>query len=90
MEGKMKDILYFYLPTCPHCAKATKEIEEIRKEHPEYAAVKVQMVDESANEDFAAKFDYNYVPCMYLDGDKKIGGQCDKDKLLALFKEAKG
>lgn len=48
------------------------------------------MVDESANEDFAAKFDYNYVPCMYLDGDKKIEGQCDKDKLLALFKEAKG
>lgn len=86
----MKDILYFYLPTCPHCAKATKEIEEIRKEHPEYAAVKVQMVDESANEEFAAKFDYNYVPCFYVDGVKRIEGQCDKQALAAMFDDVIG
>lgn len=84
----MKEVLYFFLPTCPHCAKATKEIEEIKKEHPEFANVNVRMVDESINEDFAAKFDYNYVPCMYIDGKKYIEGDCDKDKLIAMFKDA--
>lgn len=86
----MKDVLYFYLPKCPYCAQASKDIEELKKENPRYAKIDIKTVDESLNEEFAAKFDYNYVPCFYVDGVKRIEGQCDKRALAAMFDDVIG
>ena len=38
----------------------------------------------------SAKLTKRYVPCMYVDGVKYIEGDCDKEKILAMFKEIAG
>ena len=86
----MKEVLFFYIPTCSHSAQAIADIEEIKKEYPQYANIVIRKVDETLNPAFADKFDYNYVPCMYVDGIKYIEGDCDKEKILAMFKEIAG
>lgn len=86
----MKEVLFFYLPTCPHCKKAFELIDEVKKEYPQYAKITIRDVDETLNPELSDKFDYDYVPCMFVDGKKVIEGECDKDKIVAMFKDIVG
>ena len=65
-----KEVLMMVMAGCPHCRNAFEMMDTLRQEHPEYAAVKVKIVDETIEKDFAASLDYYYVPTFYVDGQK--------------------
>jgi len=84
----MKEVKMFTMETCPHCKKAILLMEEICKEHPEYKAVKIEKIDESKQADYAAKFDYYYVPTFYVGGVKMHEGPPTKEALKKVYAEA--
>ena len=87
----MKEVLYFYLEACPYCHQADELIEEIKKENAKYKNVVIRKVEESLNREFSDKFGYDYVPCMYVDGDKIIEGKnCTKENLIKMFDDVLG
>ena len=67
----MTPITYFQLPYCPYCAKANQAIEELTAEHPEYAQVQIDRIDdENPPADLPYSYDYYYVPTMYIGREK--------------------
>ena len=84
----MKEVKMFMMATCPHCKKAFSLMEEICREHPEYEAVKIEKIDETKEADYAAKFDYHYVPTFYVDGVKLQEGSPTKEALEKVYAEA--
>ena len=84
----MKDILFFYMPGCPHCRKAEKLIAELLAEHPQWKEITINRVDETANPAYADQFDYYYVPTFYVDGQKLHEGVPTKQAVEAVFRAA--
>ena len=82
--------LYFYLPDCPHCQKADRYIEDICRIMPEYkeAAASFRRVDESAEPEVGAAYEYYYVPTFYVRGKKVHEGTVTKRQMLAVLQEA--
>ena len=78
----------FMTETCPHCKKAFTLMEEICGEHPEYKTVKIEKIDEKKEADYAAKFDYYYIPTFYVDGVKIHEGSPTKEAIEKVFSEA--
>lgn len=66
-----KKVTYFHLPTCPYCQQADRVIEELIKEHPEYAAVEFERINEMKQLEIADMYDYNANPSMFI-GKEKI------------------
>ena len=56
----MKEVLYFYSPGCPFCKKADKFIAQAIEENPDFAKVEIKRIDEVAQKEYAASFDYYY------------------------------
>ena len=84
----MKKITMFMFESCPHCKLARKCLDELKAEHPEYAAVPFEMIDEKKQPDVAAKYDYYYVPTFFVDGEKVHEGHAEKADLEKVFKAA--
>jgi len=84
----MKEVKMFMFDACPHCKKAFLLMEEICSEHPEYKAVRIEKIDERERADYAAKFDYYYVPTFYVDGVKMHEGAPTKEALKKVYAEA--
>lgn len=84
----MKEILYFYLPSCPFCRQADKILKELMEENPEYAQLKIKQIDESRQKELADSYDYYFVPCFYVDGVKQHEGVCTKNKVKAVLDKA--
>ena len=84
----MKEILYFYLPSCPHCKLATRLIEELKAENPAYRNIPVKMIDESREKALADSYDYWYVPCFWMDGKKLYEGHAEKADVQAVLDAA--
>jgi glutaredoxin len=84
----MKKILMFELAYCPYCREAKRFMEEILAEHPEYAAIEVEHVDEGRERARAMKFDYYYVPTYYVDGVKVHEGASTKSAVEAVYRQA--
>jgi glutaredoxin len=84
----MKEVKMFMTEICPHCKKAFSLMEEICGEHPEYKKVKIEKIDESKEADYAAKFDYYYIPTFYVDGVKIHEGSPTKEALERVYAEA--
>ena len=84
----MKEVKMFMFEACPHCKKAFSLMEEICREYPEYKAVKMEIIDERKQPDYAAKFDYYYVPTFYVGGVKMHEGSPTKEALLNIYAEA--
>ena len=84
----MKEVKMFMTATCPHCKKALSLMEEICGEHPEYKAIPVKKIDETKEKDYAAAFDYYYVPTYYV-GDAKVHeGVPTKEAIEKVYAEA--
>lgn len=84
----MKQIKYFYLPSCPYCREANRFLEELFEENPAYRDIEMTRIDESAEADLAAQYDYYYVPCFFV-GEKKLHeGASTKEKIEAVLKAA--
>ena len=84
----MKEIKLFMMKTCPHCLKAAEIMEEIFASHPEYKSIPLRIIDETEEPDYAAEFDYHYVPTFYVDGDKLHEGTPSKEALEKVFAAA--
>lgn len=65
------ELKFFFKPGCPYCRRAEKLIAELCAAKPEYAAVKIRRIDETAEAQLAESFDYWYVPSFFL-GDEKL------------------
>ncbi|MEG1882363.1 MAG: thioredoxin family protein [Clostridia bacterium] len=74
----MKELLLFYLPSCPHCKLALQCIETLKAENPQYAGVQIKLIDEGVEKKLANSYDYWYVPCFWLDGKKVYEGHMEK------------
>ena len=70
----MKKVTYFHLDSCPYCVQADKVIEELIREHPEWAAVEFEKIDENEHPEIAARYDYYANPCMFIGQEKLYEG----------------
>ena len=84
----MKRVKLFYLKNCPFCKKALRYIEELKAEHAELAAVDIEMLEESELPDVADKFDYYYVPTLYVDGIKEHEGGIYPEEVERILRKA--
>ena len=75
----MKELTYFYMPGCPHCALATRLLEELRREDARYAEIEVLGIDETKEKALADSYDYWYVPCFYAGKKKLHEGHAEKE-----------
>ncbi len=66
----MKTLKIFYQTHCPFCVKAFKYIKELKEEHPEYAAIHIETIEETEHPEIADKYDYYYVPTFYIGNEK--------------------
>lgn len=66
----MKKITLFYLSDCPYCRNAKRALEELKKENPAYGKITIDWIEESEQPELAEKYDYYYVPTMYVEGRK--------------------
>jgi thiol-disulfide isomerase/thioredoxin len=73
------------LPNCPYCLEVFGFIEELKKENPEYNDIKLAIIDERAEAELAARFDYYYVPTFYYGSVKLHEGAATKDKIAKVF-----
>ncbi|MCD7769177.1 MAG: glutaredoxin [Oscillospiraceae bacterium] len=67
----MKKVTYFHMDTCPYCIQADKVIAELVQEHPAWAAVEFEMIDETVHPEIADRYDYYANPCMFI-GEEKL------------------
>ena len=81
----------FILPGCPYCIQARELIAELCAGHPEYAAIGIEWIDESAEPQLADRYDYYRVPSFFL-GEEKLYEASPlwsraraKEKLNAMF-----
>ena len=84
----MKDLTMFYLETCPYCKRARGYMQELRDEDPKYKGIDVKMVEERQEKELADSYDYFYVPCYYVGGEKVAEGAIDKEGVKKVFDEA--
>jgi len=84
----MKEIKLFIMETCPHCRKAVEMIDEILARRPEYKSIPLKIIDERKEPDYAAKFDYYYVPAFFAGDDKMHEGVPSKDAVERVFAAA--
>lgn len=66
----MKKVTYFHLPTCPYCIRADKILDELLREHPEFAAVEFERINEMEQPELADRYDYYANPSMFIGREK--------------------
>ncbi|MCH4021541.1 MAG: thioredoxin family protein [Erysipelotrichaceae bacterium] len=66
----MQKVMYFHLDTCPYCRQADEVIQELIQEHPEYAKVQFEKVDEYEHPEIADQYDYMANPSMFIGHEK--------------------
>ena len=84
----MKEITLFHLNSCPYCIMARNFMQDLYAENPAYKDIPLRMVEESQERNFADTFDYFYVPCFYIEGEKIAEGVIDKEGVKAVFEKA--
>lgn len=84
----MKEIKMFMFESCPHCAKARKIMSSLLESNPEYKEIPLVMIDEKLQPEVADKYDYYYVPCFFVGGEKVHEGAVDEEKVKAVFEKA--
>lgn len=84
----MQSILMMILPNCPHCRRALALLDELRAERPDYAAIPLQIEDESRNKALADSLDYWYVPCCFVGGKKLHEGVPSREAMRAVLDAA--
>lgn len=87
-ESAMKKVTLFYLENCPFCKKAMRYVDQLRAEHPELAAVRIETIEESRHPEVADRYDYYYVPTFYLDGEKVHEGGIYPDEVERILRRA--
>ena len=81
----MKELKMFTMASCPHCHNAYAWMDELRAENEKYKQIELIMVDETEEPEYAAKFDYYYVPTFYVDGVKVHEGIASLEIMRNIF-----
>ena len=63
-------------------------VTELIEEHPEFAAVEIETIDEKQNAELADSYDYFYVPTYYVEGEKLHEGVPTKEQIEAVLRAA--
>ncbi len=84
----MKPITMFMMKTCPHCMRALAWMDEVKRDHPEYQALQITMIDEGEQPELAAKYDYYYVPTFYVGDQKAHEGAASREIIESVFARA--
>ena len=67
----MQPVTLFYLTGCPYCVKAKRALEELKEENAAYEKVPLDWIEESREPELAGRYDYYYVPSLFL-GERKL------------------
>ena len=78
----------FMFAGCPHCAKALSMIEKLKEKNSAYETVVIDVIDEKLNPDEADKYDYYYVPSLFIDGEKIHEGVPTEEAVEKVLKTA--
>lgn len=81
----MKKLMLFYLENCPYCIRALQYMDELKKETPAYNDIPLTMVEERQQRQLANSYDYYYVPCYYIEGEKVSEGSVTKENVKDIF-----
>ena len=81
----MKELKMFVIPSCPHCVNAHSWMNELRAADERYKEIELTVTDETKEPEYAAQFDYYYVPTFYIDGVKVHEGVASLDIMRAIF-----
>ena len=60
----------FVLAGCPYCRQAREVLDELYAERPEFAAIEIDVVDESVESALADTYDYYRVPSFFKGREK--------------------
>lgn len=66
-----KPVKMMILDTCPHCRRAFVLMDELKDRHPEYAAVDIEVIEETKEPEKTDGYDYYYVPTFFV-GEVKV------------------
>ena len=66
----MQKVTYFHMPSCPYCRQADRILEELVREHPEFAAVEFERINEMEHPEIADRYDYYANPSMFIGQEK--------------------
>jgi len=79
------ELLLFILKTCPYCIEARRWCDELMAENPEYAQIKIKIIDERVESELANSYDYYYVPTFFCGDVKLHEGAATKEKIRKVF-----
>ena len=68
---KTNNILAFYIDGCPYCRQAREALKELTDGNEKYSEISVEWINENQNPEISEKYDYYYVPSMFI-GEKKF------------------
>lgn len=84
----MKKITMFMFASCPHCQRALALMAQLKEEHPNYAQIPFEMVDEQLDPVRAEQYDYWYVPSYFVGDEKLHEGTATKEQIQNVFEAA--
>ena len=84
----MAQITYFFFFFCIYCSKADRIIRLVKEKHPEFKEVKIKKIEESLHPEIADQYDYQLVPCFYVNDKKIFEGAPTEEKVYEAFAEA--
>ncbi len=84
----MKELKMFMFEGCPHCRRAGEMIEKLLEARPEYREVPFVKIDEKKEPELADKYDYYYVPCFFVGGEKISEGAPTEENVERAFDAA--
>jgi glutaredoxin len=79
------ELLLFILKNCPYCIEARRWCDELMNENPDYAKIKIMLIDERAEPELANSYDYYYVPTFFCGNVKLHEGAATKEKIRRVF-----
>ncbi len=82
----MNRLTVFYLEGCPYCHDAFRAVQELEKELPAFSSDRIDWIEERRNADAANRYDYYYVPSVFL-GDRKLYECSPRDDYAAIKRQ---
>ena len=80
----MKKLTLFYLEHCPYCRKAQRALDALCAENVNYAGIPIERVEESRSPEIADRYDYYFVPTVFL-GNEKLWECSPADDYEAIY-----
>ncbi|MDD3428690.1 MAG: thioredoxin family protein [Oscillospiraceae bacterium] len=80
-----KHVKMMILESCPFCRQALEIAQTLVAENPEFAAVQIEVIEESREPEKIKGYDYWYVPTYFVDDVKIHEGVPSKEKVRQVF-----